>query len=1078
MAAVRPNPNPALPVNTSFCLPACLALPRLGRILSVAAVLLAAVGAAAAAAAQPSTGTISGRVFNPATKEYVQNAEIRLQGTDRTATSADDGTYSLLNVPDGPATVVVDYTGYQTLSTQVTVAPGQTARADFNLVGAESKVPANAGKDQIFKMQEFSVSAEREGNAKAIMEQKQAMTVSNIVSSETFGNIAEGNIGEFIKYLPAIQIDTVEADDRSPRIRGLPAQYTSVTMNGMGLASADGFIQNNGTDTSGGAGTADRSFGFEQVSMSSVDAIEVNYTTNASQDSDSPAGNINIIPKHAYEMSGQRVTLDVSTMMNSEELNLKKTIGPDDTGNYKVLPNFLLEYGNSFLKNRLGVIVSINESNSFNEQRQFAPGYDTTPTAADPRLLVINKYQFKDGPKVTERTTGSYTIDYKATDALSFSVLGTINHYAAFIGNRTFAIATASRANVGGDGLSGWTNVPISAVTSTMAYLNKRTNGFNLLPSFLYKQDNLEITGTGSISNSVNNYAGGESKSWPGSTVGGTTIATTGMTANATPTGQNGYGWNLQQTGGLDWGNLANYKAAATGFPTFAEDGRYADNLKLQAKVDVKYTAKWEMPTWFQIGAKTSETTYVYSNPTAWQTWNYIGPGGGLGGSWANYPSSFNFAPAHGASLYSDTGATVAVQNHNAIGQLFAAAPQDFVPAGTAANYDTAFIVNPRYIREEVDAGYGMFDVKPLSKLEIQAGVRYERTREETKNFQQQTSNSVIAAGFPITAATGLATTIPGLNYQYLTLPRVASSQFYNSLFPSASAKYSITPNLMALIGYSYTLTRPSYNDLAGVSSEDDTTSTITVPNPFLKPEYANNYSARLTYYFEPVGSLGIGVFQNDFKNFVQSSTATGSPAALAVASAFGYSGPQYAGFAVTTKINLPGTTTYRGGTVEYSEALSFLPKPFSGLNVFANYTRLYALESLPNPTVTLHTAAPYNFGWIPGIAPNVVNYGFNWKIGRLTVGPNFRWTDKMSISSTYDSWRTQNTKIDLNASFRLTDHLNLFFYARNLLDVPDHDYTYFYNNQVNRTAMLLSSQGQGIEYYGSYFYTGVKYTW
>ncbi len=1050
-------------------------LPR--RILQAATVLLLAAGAALSASAQsPATGVISGRVFNPALREYVQNAEVRLQGTPRVAVTGDDGSYTFANVPAGSATVAVDYTGYRTLETQLTIVGGQTAQADFNLVSAE--VRAGAPKDDVVKLAAFGVSAEREGNAKAIMDQKKSMNMTNEVSSETFGNIAEGNIGEFIKYLPAIQMDTVEADARSPRIRGLPAQYTSVTMNGMGMASGDGFIQNNGTDTSGGAGTADRSFGFEQVSLSSINAVQVNYTTNASQDADSPAGNINLIPKHAYEMAGQRISLDLSSMMNSEELTLNKSVGPDDTGNYKILPNFLLQYANSFFKNRLGVVFSLNESNSFNEQRQFAPGYDTTPTAADPRPLVINKLQFKDGPKVTERTTGSYTIDFKANDALSFSLLGTFNHYAAFIGNRTFAVTTAARANVNGDGLTAWNNVPISAVTSTMAYLNKRTNGYNVLPSFQYKTENLEINGVASASESVNNYAGAESKSWPGNTVGGTTISTTGMTVNAAQSAGNQYSWNLVQTGGLDWGNLANYKAAATAFPTFSEDGRYVDNLKLQAKLDAKYTTSWSMPTWFQIGAKTSETTYIYNNPTSFQTWNYIGPGGGLGGTWANFPSSFVFAPAHGTNITSDTGAPFAVQNHNSIGYLFAAAPQDFVPGGTAATYNTAFIVNPRYVREEIDAGYGMADIKPFSQLELQGGVRYERTREETKNFQQLPSNQVVAAGFPITASTGLATTIPGLNFQYFTRPRVASSQFYNDLFPSASVKYSFTPNLVGLLGYSYTITRPSYNDIAGVSTEDDTTSAITVPNPFLKPEYANNYSARLTYYFEPVGSVGVSVFQNDFKNFVQSTTQTGSDSALAVASAFGFTGPQFAGFAITTKINLPGTTTYRGGTIEYSQALSFLPKPFSGLNVFANYTRLYAQEQLPNPGVTLHQAAPYNFGWIPGIAPNVINYGLNWKIGRVTVGPNFRWTDRMSISSTYDSWRTQNTKIDLNASVRLTDHLSFYCYARNLLDVPDHDYTYFYNSQVNKIPMLLSSQGQGIEYYGAYLYTGLKYVW
>ena len=112
--------------------------------------------------------------------------------------------------------------------------------------------------------------------------------------------LPRGNVGEFLKNLPGIDLDYVEADARNPRVRGLSrSYYTSVTYNGMNLASADGFIQNNGTDNGGGAGAGDRSFGFEQVSMSNVDAVEVNYTTNASQDASSPAGSINLRPSHA-----------------------------------------------------------------------------------------------------------------------------------------------------------------------------------------------------------------------------------------------------------------------------------------------------------------------------------------------------------------------------------------------------------------------------------------------------------------------------------------------------------------------------------------------------------------------------------------------------------------------------------------------------------------------------------------------------------------------------------------------------------------------------------------------------------
>ena len=37
------------------------------------------------------TGTLSGRVFNPATGEFVRNAEVRVAGTDRLAYTGEGG---------------------------------------------------------------------------------------------------------------------------------------------------------------------------------------------------------------------------------------------------------------------------------------------------------------------------------------------------------------------------------------------------------------------------------------------------------------------------------------------------------------------------------------------------------------------------------------------------------------------------------------------------------------------------------------------------------------------------------------------------------------------------------------------------------------------------------------------------------------------------------------------------------------------------------------------------------------------------------------------------------------------------
>src|SRR5258708_1559567 len=58
------------------------------------------------------TGSIQGRVYNPASKEYVNNAEVRLEGTNQIPYTQSDGSSRFDNVPAGAASVTVAYTGY------------------------------------------------------------------------------------------------------------------------------------------------------------------------------------------------------------------------------------------------------------------------------------------------------------------------------------------------------------------------------------------------------------------------------------------------------------------------------------------------------------------------------------------------------------------------------------------------------------------------------------------------------------------------------------------------------------------------------------------------------------------------------------------------------------------------------------------------------------------------------------------------------------------------------------------------------------------------------------------------------
>ena len=154
---------------------------------------------------------------NAATKFSLEGAIVQLDGTPHSARTERDGTYRF-SVPPGTYNMTVSYTGLDPQTESVTVQSGATARKDFGLSA------------EIYKMNAFTVSGEREGNALAITLQRQAPNVKDVVSADAFGNMA-GNPAELLGRLPGIVADS-GMEGRYVTIRGIDQTLTTVTMDG------------------------------------------------------------------------------------------------------------------------------------------------------------------------------------------------------------------------------------------------------------------------------------------------------------------------------------------------------------------------------------------------------------------------------------------------------------------------------------------------------------------------------------------------------------------------------------------------------------------------------------------------------------------------------------------------------------------------------------------------------------------------------------------------------------------------------------------------------------------------------
>jgi len=1006
-----------------------------------------------------STGTINGRVFNPITGSYVSNAEVQIEGTNLTAITTQGGYFTILNAPTGAHNLKVYYTGYDAKPLSVNVESGKTADCELSLAASADTLVMDA----------LVVSSEKEGNAKALSEQRHSMNITTTVSSDVFGDIAEGNVGEFLKNIPGVDLEYVEADTRAPKIRGLPPQYTGVTMNGMKMASADAYVQYNNTDNSQ-AGSSNRSMGFEQLSINNIESIEVSFTNSADKDPNSPAGTIDMRSKRAFDRKGRFISWQANIMGNSEDFTVHKNYGPSDSQSLKLRPGGVFEYSDVYAGGRLGVILTLSESNMYNQQRQTTFGYDSTPTPTDPRPYVITGLSFKSGPKFTERSAAAMTIDYKISNRLSVSLMSNYNFYLGQYYNRQFTLGGVTRANVTGDGLTNFNVINAGATLGAAGGSNPGSGGTNtggasavkigrtktLSPSFEYRGNRLNVRGAFMFSDSVSTY---------GAFSRGVTRDTLynqvkGITYHLERSSIQDWDIKINQTGGPDFGNLINYTN-----PRIVDDGRYGREQVYQGLLDVKYILPFQaVPTWVKVGGKVTELYHVYNNTTPALTYNYIGPGGNTPttttGSFTGYQTNTLFDMGDGTSIKSSSGVAPAFVDRGRMASLFFDHPEYFQNVVTAQNFYDAYIANHRSVREEFDAGYAMFN-SSYGRFTLQGGVRLERTVTDSKEFDPLTPKQVTAAGYTLDSSKQKASTIAGLRYQYFTNPEIHRVGSYTDPFPSIEGKVELWKNLLFQVGYSKTISRPNYNDLSGVWNIDDVNQIVNMPNPQLKPAYSDNYSSKLSYYFGTSGSVSVGAFENDTKNAVITRSFGSTD--------MGYGDdPDWAQYSFNTKSNGSGLQRNRSYMADYRQTMSFLPKALKSLTVFANYTRntIHAAAVDPVTGAALSEAA-YRSAWAgsaTGVSPHTIGGGVSWTYRRFAVSVNEKWTADTPFMWSVGRFRRHRMMTDLNTSFLLGKNMSLFMQVRNITNEPDYIYQDNDPNKIYR-----------IEHYGAIYTFGIK---
>ena len=1001
----------------NFHPPVALRIQR-ARALSIAALLWFAPLALAQTA---DAGTIEGRVQNVSNGTYLNNARVTVVGTDLETLTDRFGQYRLSNVPTGETTLRVYYTGLTEGKATLTVPPRGLVQRDFSL-GILGRVDESKLPTDIVKLDPFVIGEQKQmtGSAIAINEQRFAANLKTVVASDEFGNVSEGNVGEFAKFLPGVSVNRLAADVISFTVRGLPTQYTAVSADGNGMAS-------------GNSSNPGRQFETEQLSINNIARFELTMSPTPDTRADALGGSINLISKSAFERS--KAAFNFSAYVTGRDngpdrlFSLSKSPGPTRHDSHQTKPNADFTWIVP-LNNRFGFTLTGLQSNVTQPfgayTRTWIPdglavpaGY-TNPGARGPYLA---RYAAIDGPKDTTRTSFGLTTDFRITPNDILSLRTQYTYYDAQFINQNLNFDVGAGATSWGPA---FTQGAVGAgIVSFNPNQQGRKAGGTFNPSFSYRHNGptWKIEANGAHSHASNQYANMLKGFFETNS-----IRMTGVTVrfdDIQATGRPNFSVTDARGNPVDYTNLNNYRVN-----TVTNRQRHTLSDVNSANASAQRNFAFKIPFSLKAGVDVRQTKFDVEHLSN-GTGTYIGPDG-----IANTADD-------SAGQFVDDRFSTRVPGYGFFGLPRMQWPSNYKLRDMYVEHPGYFrwddvtewrniVNNSLKIKETISSVYLRGDARLLqNRLTLVGGVRMEHTNSEgegplvdnTALYRKGPNGALLrdAANRPILVTTDpLAQT--KLAYLYHGAHRERS---YRDYYPSLNGAFNFTDKLVGRFAYARTLGRPDYtNIIPGLTVPDpgSTSTTITVKNTELVPWTANSYDLSLEYYFQSTGVLSLGLFRKDISNFFGSVTTPATPELLAQ---YDLDQTTYRDYFIATSLNA-GSGRVSGISANYKQALLFLPHWARGIQVFGNFT-----------TLKLEGSNQADFG---SFIPHTANWGLSFTRPKLTLKVNFnlaggpRPTLLTGAGVPPETYSRRNTDIyiDTDFEYRFYKGYAVFLAARN----------------------------------------------
>ena len=916
--------------------------------------------------------TLVGTVTNSATGRTLEGARVAIRGTNREALTDGQGVYRFDNLAPGDVALSVSYTGLDDAAVSAPVAPGAANRRDVGLTS------------DIYRMSQFVVAGEREGNALAVTLQRQAANVKNVVSSDAFGSLA-GNPAELLERITGVVVERVGGDARFISIRGIPGELNSVQIDGNRRAAP-----------------GDRGIDFASIGTDHVESIELTKSPTPDMDADAIGGSVNLKSRSAFDLKGRRINYSLGVIEGYRRYRYP-------------IPTATLSYSDVFNAFGGSRNLGVSFTGSF---RQHMAAMDFTSmnyqnTTASPAYMYALAY---DGRmSLRRRWGGGLKLDYKLSNDASVFTNFTYTPHGE---NGVIPVVTVSTAQtvatLNAQGQPTGTGAILPGYSDNRTEARPVAQSQVALSNLHRQRDNLsssaQLGGRIQKAGYDLDYDVSYSYSNQQQYLHTVTMAATGVGWVFDRTRQSRWSPEITYSGGTDPSNLNNYLNNLLTFthtPTIAEV--YGAQLSYRKPFNLA------VPAFMKVGAKVRREEQGFENRS--KRWRFAGRDGMLNSGDENLAQfqdlHIDYRPFHGVYPAGPLPSPDAMRTHK--DQNLSQWQED------AAFGSMVPLTGKQDLSETVSAGYLLGNVR-IDRVSILAGFRFEQTKVTGEGALNQITAAEKARRAAVTGGLTNDEIIRRNVAQYGTRRTVSSD--YKNVFPGVHFKYEPFNQVILRSTYSTSIGRPAFTNLIPNDSIDEDNRIVTTSNPGLKPQYSNNFDTTAEYYFEPAGVLSFGVFLKEIRNFIYSTSGQLIP----TGADNGFEG-QYTGYELRSKAN-GGFAKIKGWEANYQQRFAFLPGWWNGFGLFANYTWLATEGNYGGTTVqTTSTLA----GFVPGAGNFGISYIRNKINFRVIYGYNAQGLAAFNAVENLKRYKLATHRIDLKLKYILTRQLDIYLDAYNV---------------------------------------------